>query len=442
MGICKCLTLLLLVYRIEAQLTITNDRYYPSGTVHWGHAKSSDLLTWQHLPIAMYPNNTYDANGVFSGSALIEDDVMYLYYTAHTTYPGQTPSQIERQALAVSTDGVNVVKYENNPILLADDRQPDIRDPKVWKHGSTYYMVLGNKFQVDGADRGRVLLYSSQDKYNWTEVAIIGESDGKLGYMWECPDFFQLYGRFILLFSPQGVQPEGDKYKNLFQTGYIVGDFDYDTLVFKPLTEFQELDHGHDIYATQTILDNLGRRIVIAWFDMWENNYPEQGDGFNGQITIPRILTLTKNLHINQRPVPEIRAARTNIVRTGSAGGRATATLDNKAGEVNIRASVSKDLELYIEGTNVTLLIYYNATSGQISLDRAGDLRRTEWQPINVLILNIFIDASSIEVFCGDGEVTMSSRYFTDGDVTLRIGDNSEVDQFRVINMRSTVPIN
>ncbi|XP_039746214.1 sucrose-6-phosphate hydrolase-like [Pararge aegeria] len=469
----------LFVYSINAE--ITNNRYYPlyhfapqqgwmndpngfsvfknvyhlfyqynpvsslePGTAHWGHATSKDLVHWKHLPIAMYPNNTYDKNGVFSGSALIEDDKMYLYYTGHINHPGETPDHEEHQALATSTDGVNVVKYENNPILYGTGRQPDIRDPKVWKHGDTYYMVLGNKFTKNNTSLGRVLLYSSKDKYNWKEVAVIGESDGFLGYMWECPDFFQLNGHFVFLWSPQGMEPQGDKYRNLYQTGYIVGDFDYKTLSFKPITEFRELDHGHDFYATQTILDNKGRRIVVAWFDMWKRNYPEQLDGFTGQLTLPRILTLTKDLRLIQRPVPEIKVARTKTLCTGQAKGGTKVTLKDKAGEINIRARVTNDMELFIDGRNTSMRIYYSAFCGEISLDRGGEdgLRRTEWRPKKELMLNIYVDASSIEVFCGTGEVTMSSRYFTDGPVSVRLGDTSSVWQFKVTNMRSTVPLN
>ncbi|XP_045763107.1 sucrose-6-phosphate hydrolase-like [Maniola jurtina] len=472
------LTLLLFLYSINGE--ITNCRYYPRyhaappygwmndpngltffknnyhlfyqfnpdsalvpGTAHWGHMKSTNLVHWQHLPIAMYPNNTYDRSGVFSGSALIEDGKMYLYYTAHINHPGETPDHEESQALAISEDGVNVVKYENNPIILGAGRQPDIRDPKIWKHGDTYYLVLGNKFIKNDTELGRVLLYSSKDKYNWEEDSIVAASDGPLGYMWECPDFFQIGGYFVLLFSPQGVKPEGDKFLNLYQCGYIVGSFDYVTRKFVPKTEFRELDHGHDFYATQSILDNKKRRLVLAWNDMWETNYAEQNDGFTGQMTLPRILTLTKDLRLLQRPVPEIREARDNVICTGRASGGTSVTLADKAGEVNIRASPSSDLELSIEGKNRSVLIYYDATNGQISLDRGGDdgLRRTEWKPKYILKMTIFIDASSVEVFCGDGEVTMSSRFFIDGPLSVRLGDNCEVEQFRVINLKRTIPV-
>lgn len=478
------LTTFLLIYRAKAEITI--GEYYPRyhlapecgwmndpngfsyfknefhlfyqynplsalepGTAHWAHAKTKDFVHWEHLPIAMYPNNTYDRNGVFSGSALVEKneqgkETMYLYYTAHINYADETPDHEETQALAISTDGVNVEKYKGNPIINVSSLQPDFRDPKVWKHGDTYYMVLGNKFQRDGADLGRALLFASKDRISgWKQVAILGESDGRLGYMWECPDFFQLNGRFVLLFSPQGVKPEGDKYKNLYQTGYIVGDFDYNSLKFKPLTEFRELDHGHDFYATQSILDKKGRRIVVAWLDMWETNYPEQQDGFTGQMTVPRVLTLTKDLRLLQRPVSEIRAARSNVARTGPASSGDAVILDDKAGEVNIRASASNDLKLHIEGGDASVLMYFNSTSRQISLDRGGEdgLRRTEWQPKGEVRILIYIDASSIEMFCGNGEVTMSSRFFPNGPVTVRLG-NCEVDQLRVINMKRTVFIN
>ncbi|MFS6531775.1 glycoside hydrolase family 32 protein, partial [Microbacterium aurugineum] len=153
------------------------------------------------------------------------------------------------------------------------------------------------------------LLYSSKDKYNWEEVSVLAESNGTQGYMWECPDFFELNGKYVLLFSPQGMEPEGDKYKNLFQTGYLIGDFDYNTHEYKTDGVFREIDHGHDFYASQTIVNKRGERIVVGWFDMWETQYPEKADGFTGQMTLPRVLTLTKQGTILQKPVMEISRA-------------------------------------------------------------------------------------------------------------------------------------
>lgn len=410
--------------------------------ISWGHAKSKDLFHWKHLPIAMHPDQDYDRSGVFSGSALVENNKMYLFYTGHVNQPGESPDHIERQALAISTNGINVTKYKNNPIISAKEHQPDIRDPKVWKHGKTYYMVLGNSF--NNSTLGRVILYTSKDKISWKQVSIIAESNGTLGYMWECPDFFELNGRFVLLFSPQGVEPEGDKYKNLYQTGYIVGKFDYSTNTFKPLQEFQELDHGHDFYATQTLLDKSGRRIVIAWMDMWEKNYPEQDDGFNGQMTIPRELSLTRSGRIIQKPVREIKRVQGKTIHSRKADGGASVLLKNNAAEVSIIASNSqKDFEVFIESQNssTTVSIMFDSRNGKVSLDRGGEdgLRRTDWKPKGSLRMKIYIDASSIEVFCGNGEVTFSSRFFPEGRVRVRLGDESAAKLLKVVNLKRTV---
>lgn len=409
-----------------------------AGTAHWGHAKSTDLYHWEHLPIAMYPDQWYDANGVFSGSALVENGTMYIFYTSNLKHPDQTPAFEEHQILATSTDGVNVTKAENNPVINGTDLQPDFRDPKVWKHEDTYYMVLGNSF--NNSTLGRVLLFSSSDMVSWEQVSVLGESNGTLGYMWECPDFFELDGKFVLLFSPQGVAAQGDKYNNLYQTGYIVGDFDYSTLIFTATSEFKELDHGHDFYATQTILDEQGRRIVVAWFDMWEQYYPEREDGFTGLMTVARELRLSGE-NLIQTPISETSRARGDTVNPGRGPHERVYTLQDKAGEVNVRADKSYDFKLFIESNNTQVSISYDAANGQVTIDRGGTdgIRRTEWSPTAELKWRIFIDASSIELFCGEGEVTFSSRFFPEESISVRLAQTSRASHIQVNDMKRTV---
>ncbi|GAA3327033.1 hypothetical protein GCM10020331_065380 [Ectobacillus funiculus] len=81
------------------------------------------------------------------------------------------------------------------------------------------------------------------------------KSDGKLGYMLECPDFIELNGKHVLLSSPQGIQPEGDLYQNLYQTGYLVGEFDYETKQFTH-GEFEELDKGFDFFMPSSLFED------------------------------------------------------------------------------------------------------------------------------------------------------------------------------------------
>lgn len=413
------------------------------GIVHWGHAKSIDLLNWEHLPIALYPDESYDKDGVFSGSAIVEDGIMYLYYTGNVNHLGQSPDHEQHQILATSDDGETFKKLDQNPIIVGADLQPDFRDPKVWKHDDTYYMVLGNSFNNDTL--GRALLFKSKDKLNWEQVSVLDSSDGFLGYMFECPDFFEIDNRFILLFSPQGVKRQGDKYNNLYSTGYIVGEFDYETYMFTTTHQYRELDHGHDFYATQTIVNKQDEMVLVAWMDMWEQNYPEGPDGFTGQLTIPRVLKLTPDGRLLQQPLKAIDQAIEKKLHSGRARGGTKIKLEDNAAKVEIHASRRRNFTLLIESerANDTVAITYDCKCGRMILDRGGNdgVRRTVYRPtiLTCLHLVVYIDASSIEVFAGHGEVTMSSRFFPVGPLTIGVGDDSHADMLQVHTMKRTI---
>ena len=114
-------------------------QYYPYdsiwGPMHWGHAKSKDLIHWEHLPVALAPGESYDKEGCFSGSAIEKDGKLYLIYTGHNVVEGQVR---QVQCLAVSEDGIHFEKYAGNPIIAEDHlasvaTTEDFRDPKVFQ---------------------------------------------------------------------------------------------------------------------------------------------------------------------------------------------------------------------------------------------------------------------------------------------------------------------
>ena len=195
------------------------------GPMHWGHVKSKDLVHWEHLPIALAPGDEFDKSGCFSGSAIEHDGQLLLFYTGHNNLNEDGSDFFEVQCVAKSNDGIHFEKLAGNPIISKppENGSPHFRDPKVWKHEDIWYMVLGN--QVD--ELGNVLLYESNDLSTWVYQGVIAQSEGEMGYMFECPDFFELEGKHVLLFSPQGIKPEGDLYQNLYQNGTYIGDFDY-----------------------------------------------------------------------------------------------------------------------------------------------------------------------------------------------------------------------
>ena len=227
-------------------------------SMHWGHAVSKDLVNWRHLPVALAPSEFYDNDdkgGCFSGSAVDDNGVLTLMYTG-TVNEGET--SIQTQCIATSNDGINFEKYENNPVIAKypKDGSMDFRDPKVWRENDAWYVVIGSSKDNDG----KALLYKSDDLRNWEYVGVLAESNGEFGYMWECPDFFKLDDKYVLIISPMGVENR--------KVIYFVGDMDYNTGKFTYETE-GEIDLGFDYYAPQTLLDDKNRRIMIGWQNSW-----------------------------------------------------------------------------------------------------------------------------------------------------------------------------
>lgn len=393
------------------------------GPMHWGHVKSKDLVHWEHLPIALAPTETYEKDGCFSGSAVDNNGVLTLIYTGNIFVDRERDILDQSQCIASSTDGIHFTKETVNPVISKhpEEGSGHFRDPKVWKHEDHWYMVLGTRKE----NTGKVVLYKSKDLRQWEYLGVLAESDGTEGYMWECPDFFEIGGKYVLLFSPQGIEAEGEKYQNLFQTGYIVGDFNYETLQFSR-GEFKELDNGHDFYAVQTFLDDKGRRIAIGWMDMWESNMPTKEDGWCGALTLPRELTLGENNKILMNPVEELtllRESEHNVCTNQSISGSYLVETKEDLIELRVEFDISKttaqSVGLKVRGLNQEeTILMYQIENQKLILDcsksgkEENGVRCTILESNQLLSLRIFIDRSSIEVFANDGQSTMTSRIY------------------------------
>ena len=281
----------------------------PTGGVKmWGHYRSRDLLHWEQLPPMLYPDQPWDIHGVYSGSALVEDGTLYLYYTGNVKHAGNydyiKAGRGHNTALAVSKDGVTV---ESNTLLMENKDYPDgltchVRDPKVWKKENTYYMVLGARTKKD---EGQVLLYRSEDRIHWS-LANRVKTEEPFGYMWECPDYFEIGDKKILSASVQGLEGGQWEDRNVYQSGYfllegeISGDYQ--------LGEYRLWDYGFDYYAPQSFQTEDGRIIQIGWMGMpdckeYTNRTIE--DGWQHCFTVPREIYIKDGLPC-QRPVREL----------------------------------------------------------------------------------------------------------------------------------------
>ena len=117
-------------------------------------------------------------------------------------------------------------------------------------------------------NEGKILIYESTDLNEWTYRGIFFGEDYALGYMWECPDYFHLDGKDVLVFSLQGLAAKEHAYQNIHQSGYLIGEVDWETLTFKETSAFRELDYGFDFYAPQTFEDEQKRRILWGWMGL------------------------------------------------------------------------------------------------------------------------------------------------------------------------------
>ena len=192
-------------------------------------------------------------------------------------------------------DGVNYEKWPANPVLTADDLPQggspvDFRDPKAWREpDGSYRLVVANR-TPDGS--GAVLLYRSDDGFRWTLVGTVDASQNQYGQMWECPDFFPLDGKWVLLVSPQEMSPIGLEFHAGNATLCLIGKYDAETNSFTR-ESVQAIDYGIDFYAPQTVLTPDGRRIMIGWMQNWNTLSCKPRDGrWFGQMSIPRELSI------------------------------------------------------------------------------------------------------------------------------------------------------
>lgn len=415
-------------------------QYHPEsvkwGPMHWGHARSRDLVHWEQLPIALFPGDAEDPDGCFSGSAIEKDGRLYLMYTGQHLKDNDPEQYWEPQNLAVSDDGIHFEKYAGNPVIATppEDNARDFRDPKVWFDGQTYFVVIGSK---DQAGLGRVLLYQSKDLIDWDYIGPIAtaKSVDEEGYVWECPDFFNMADQDVLIMSPQGIKANGLKYRNFHQTGYLTGHYDEANQKFEH-GAFRELDHGHDFYATQTTVVPDGRRILFGWLAMWESIMPEQADGWAGALTFPREITV-KGDKVLMTPVREVAQLRETCLldTTGTnnfqAPTKSIEYLSNFASQQNVGLKV-------IDVSNQVLIdLQYDAQAKTVALQKYNDdqPRIATVEVTNQFDIHCLIDTSSIEIFVNNGEACFSERIYSENDIRIETDSVSEKDTVRIYQL-------
>ena len=360
------------------------------GPMHWGHAISDDLLHWEHLPIALYPD---ERGTMFSGSAVADLDnisglskegkiPLVAFYTCH--------GEQEEQSIAYSLDGLNFTKYEKNPVI-PNPGLKDFRDPKMfWNpRRSCWSMAL--------AATDRIAFYASKDLLSWEKT---GEfKDDCIEGIWECPDMVALEheGKTMWLL----VVSAADTY-------YFLGDFDGDKFICtEPFGYAERLDTGWDNYAGVTY-NNVDKPIFLAWATYGRYADKTPTGEYCGTMTLPRSLKLVKTplgprlasfpIGLEDgKPIPnETKLDSETFLLRLKGKGACTVKLGNKKGQ-SLRFGVDKENNFFLDRSNAGANDFSEDFATKYSLAKAKRFFDGAYE------LDFIFDVSISELFIDGG---------------------------------------
>lgn len=428
------------------------------GNMHWGHATSTNLLDWQHKPVAIAPNGL---GAIFSGSAIVDKnncagfgkDAIIAFYTS--------AAERQTQSVAYSLDGgVTYTQYKNNPVLTSEIN--DFRDPKViWHEGSKkWIMVLAVKNKME--------FYSSVNLLDWTFESKFGETYGSHGGVWECPDLLEITvddsnnTRWVLICNINPGGPNGGS-----ATQYFIGDFDGSTFICEDdPEEVKWMDWGKDHYATVSWSNAPdSRHTVIAWMSNWQYGNKVPTKQFRSAMSIPRDLGLYEfndEHYISVTPAVEIDTLRNSNIVTHRVG---TVSNQKSINKFAVNNSGRYELEFEVKNRSAKVIgmelsndvgeyikIYYDVVTNEVVMDRTKsgivdfnkNFSAITRAPINSanseMGMRIFVDNSSVELFDSTSRWAMTNIVFPSKPYTKMTlyseGGSYKVEQLNQYNIR------
>ena len=386
------------------------------GNMSWGHATSSDLMHWEEQPVALTRDELGD---IFSGSAVIDKDntagfgnnAMIALYTS--------ASGAQQQSMAYSTDGgKSFTRYTGNPVIKNND--DNLRDPKVFWHEESkkWIMALAKGWKM-GTE-----FYGSTDLKNWTHLSTFFVAlPGRPSLQWECPDLisFDYKGKkkYVLLVS---VNPGGPILGS--GTMYFVGDFDGTTFTADPLDYPLWFDYGMDNYAGVTWSNTPNRHILIGWMNNWQYAGDVPCSPWRSAMTLPRELKLIEydgkpllaNVVVDE--VDKIASNWQDVPGTINAKDayqlRLTIDLD-KGSTITLSNDNKESFTMDIIASERMLVAHRTSATGQTTFNAIFSIPSMR-APLNTVgnsvVLDIFVDQSSVEIFTQNGSMSMTNLVF------------------------------
>lgn len=396
------------------------------GNMNWGHAISRDLVSWEHMPVAISPDGL---GTIFSGSAVVDkDNTAGFGANAIVAFYTQASAR-QMQSIAYSTDnGRTFKKYAGNPVLTGD--VADFRDPKVSWHEVTHKWILTLAVGQE------IRFYSSPNLKDWTYESNFGEGQGNHGGVWECPDLFELpvagtsQKKWVLIVNINPGGPFGGS-----ATQYFVGSFDGHKFVNESPKATKWMDFGKDHYATVTWSNAPQNRVIaLAWMSNWQyaNEVPTMQ--YRSSNSVPRDLRLfvkDGETYLQSAPSPELLALRKDKVMSKSFSVGKAYTIDQLMSDNKGTYEITMTVRQKKQGNLSMRLMNEQGEEIEYSLDMAKRKLTCIRDKSGVagfskdfitptvtqvdggdLQLRFLVDRSSVEAFVNDGRFVMTNLVF------------------------------
>lgn len=408
-------------------------QYYPDSTVwgpmHWGHATSTDLVRWQHQPIALYPDSL---GYIFSGSAVADVNntsglgkdgkVPLVAIFTHHHPDGEKNGRVDYQVQSIAyslDDGKTWTKYPNNPVLKNPGIK-DFRDPKVSWHEASKKWIMALAVQ------DHIEFYSSPNLLNWTKESEFGKTIGAHGGVWECPDLFPLdYNGQKVWVLFVSINPGGPNRGSATQ--YFTGNFDGKTFTpFDTITRW--IDYGPDNYAGVTWSNTGDRKIFLGWMSNWLYGQEVPTQKWRSAMTVPRDLSLEKignEFFLKSKPVAEL-----DKIAEGSQKKDALDFRLSNPARLELTTDANSDFTITLSNNDGNkVLIGYDKSGNYYFIDRGGSgnvnfkegfAEKATAPRISkdaTIKLSLIIDVASVELFADDGLTVMTAIFFPAKDL-------------------------
>lgn len=380
---------------------------------HWTYTQTADFINYTKPQITLAPVDKFDKDGCYSGSARSKNNKLEIIYTANLK--DEQNIRYPRQVLVKQNDDGEFIKEKIIIDTVPKGYTTHFRDPYIFTKNNRSFIILdAQRENLTGC----ALIYEEIDE-NWIFRGELKTQLTDFGYMWECPNLFTIDDKDILVFCPQGLKTQKYQYQNLYQAGYLIGQFNPDTLEFTH-GEFHEFDMGFDFYAPQ-VLVHENRHILIGWVGMPDKlqDYPTINDGWVHSLTLPRELIL-KNDKLYQRPISELNKLNQNT--TTKINTDKISLSANKKLEISIPLKDISSWQGKLKFNDEYILLTYDKNTSVFTIDRnqlklgGKGVRQFLVKAQDELNLSIYIDNSIIELYLQDGEYYATFCYYPTND--------------------------